>query len=102
MTTTDRPPATVTLTLAELEAIIQHAVRQAVREELAQQLRAHLPAIRYYLLHEGPDDPAGDAILLQEALADIAYIQQHPESLMAWEDVKAEIERAEAAGELPA
>jgi hypothetical protein len=95
---TDEHQQTVTISVAELEQIIQ----RTVREELRRVLHQNLPAIRHYLLHEGPDDPAGDEQLLQEALEILAYIEAHPETVQSWEEVKAELDRAEAAGELPA
>jgi hypothetical protein len=94
---TDEQQQTVTITVAELEEIVQ----RAVREELRRLLRQHLPAMRHYLLHEGPDDPEGDAQLLQEALETLEYIKAHPESVQSWEAFEAELARAEAAGELP-
>lgn len=68
----DDQPQTVTITVADLEGIIQRAVRTAVREELRR------------LLHEGPADPAGDAQLLQEALEALVYIDAPPETVQPW------------------
>jgi hypothetical protein len=88
----------VTISVAELEEIVQ----RAVREELRRLLRQHLPAMRHYLLHEGPDDPEGDAQLLQEALEALEHAHAHPETVQSWDEVREELARAEATGELPA
>lgn len=84
-----------------LRAMLMEIVRTAVREELALLFHKHLPDIRYYLLHEGPHDPEGDELLLQEALVALEHAKAHPETLMSLADFKAELARAEAAGELP-
>jgi tRNA A37 threonylcarbamoyladenosine dehydratase len=101
-TPTSEQQQTVTISVADLEAIIQRTVRETVREELRRLFYQNLPAIRHYLLHEGPDDPEGDEQLLQEALETLEYINAHPESVQSWEEFEAELDRAEAAGELPA
>jgi hypothetical protein len=91
---TDEQQQTVTISVAELEEIVQ----RAVREELRRLLRQHLPAMRHYLLHEGPDDPEGDAQLLQEALEILANTPS--DAWVSLEDFEAELDRAEAAGEV--
>jgi hypothetical protein len=50
---------------------------------------------------EGPDDPAGDGVLLEEALVAPEEYGDKPETWVKWEDFEAELDRAEAAGELP-
>jgi hypothetical protein len=85
---------TVTITVAELEEIVQ----RTVREELHRLLHEHLPAMRHELLHEGPDDPEGDAQLLQEALEILANTP--PDAWVSLEDFEAELDRAEASGEV--
>lgn len=88
---------TVTLSAAEFEQLI----RRIVREEVSRLLQAPKPSIVEDWSHEGPEDPQGDAELLQEALEVIRHREQDPESSMGWEEFKAELRRAEAAGELP-
>lgn len=93
------PAATLaTLTVTDLE----HLIRRVVREEISHAFSTIAPNPVHDWSHEGPDDPAGDAILLREALEAIAQIEQGLEVPMPWEEFKAELERAEAAGELPA
>jgi hypothetical protein len=50
---------------------------------------------------EGPDDPAGDEAALQDALVALEEYGDKPETWVKWEDFEAELDRAEAAGELP-
>ena len=99
-TSTSAPAAqtTITLSVADLEQMI----RRVVREEISHALRAVAPNPVDDLSHEGPDDPAGDAILLKEALEAIARLEQGLETTVPWGEFKADLERAEAAGELPA
>lgn len=84
-TTAPAPSLTLTLSLAELEQLL----RRIVREELDRMRDAAL------------DDPVEEAALVAEILAELEYEKTHPPTLIAWEDVKAELDRAEAAGELP-
>ncbi len=87
-----------TITVAELEAL----VRRVVREELVRLVQQPAPdSILDDWSHEDPDAPDGDQELLEEALAALAYAKAHPETLRRWEDVQADLDRAEAAGELP-
>jgi hypothetical protein len=87
----------ITISLTDLENL----VRRVVREELARLLRAPATSILDDWSHEGPDDPAGDEILLREALAMLKEYGDKPETWMKWEDFEAELARAEASGELP-
>ena len=50
---------------------------------------------------EGPNDPAGDERLLRDAIAVLQQYGDKPEDWMSWEAFEAELDRAEAAGELP-
>lgn len=88
---------TVTLSPDQLEQLI----RRIVREEVSQLLQPSKPSVLDDWSHEGPDDPEGDAGLLHEALAVIREREQHPETSLDWKEFKAELKRAEAAGELP-
>ncbi len=51
--------------------------------------------------HEGPDDPAADEALLEEALELAGKYRDAPEKLKSLADLLYELARAEAAGELP-
>lgn len=90
------PASAASLTVPELEALI----RRVVREELARLLRQQ-PSILDDWSQEGPDDPAGDQALLSEVLAQIEREKATPAARIPWEEAKAELDRAEAAGELP-
>jgi hypothetical protein len=81
----------------ELEAF----VRRVVREEIARLLNSPVSSILTDQSQQGPDDPAGDELLLREALATLQQYGDKPEAWMDWEDFEAELDRAEAAGELP-
>lgn len=98
-TSTGAPAAQTTITLSAAD--LEQMIRRVVREEIGHALRAVAPNPMDDLSHEGPDDPAGDAILLKEALEAIEHYKAHPEDLMSLEDFEAELEQAEAAGELP-
>ena len=88
---------TVYLSPNELEIL----VRRVVREELTHLLRTPARSILEDWRQEGPDDPVEDELLLSEALAVLQGYDDQPEAWMNWEDFEAELERAEAAGELP-
>jgi hypothetical protein len=93
-TQTKTKQTTIAMSPADLEALI----RRVVREELSRLS----PSILDDWSHEGPDDPEGDAALLQEALEVIQQREQHGDTSVSWEEFQAELRRAEAAGELPA
>ena len=88
---------TGTLNPSELEVL----VRRVVREELTRLLRAPVRSILEDWRQEGPNDPAEDELLLSEALAVLQRHKDQPDTWMNWEDFEAELDRAEAAGELP-
>jgi hypothetical protein len=89
---------TITLSPTDLETLI----RRVEREELSRLVQSEKPSILDDWSHESPDDPEGDAELLQEALAAIEAFGHQPETWSSWEDFQAELRRTEAAGELPA
>ena len=88
---------TINVTRDELEALL----RRIVREELARLLEARRTSVLDDWSHEGPDDPDGDTALLADVLALIEREQAEPAPRIDWEAAKAELARAEAAGELP-
>jgi hypothetical protein len=67
------------------------------------QLVTHIVKRVQPLVIEPPDedDDEDDEELAREAEEALEYARAHPESVHKWEDVKAELMRAEAAGELP-
>ena len=89
---------TVALSAVQFEQLI----RRIVREEVSRLLRPSQPSVLDDWSHEGPDDPEGDTELLQEALEVIGQREENPGSSGGWEEFKAELKRAEVAGELPA
>ena len=76
-------------------------VRRVVREELSRLLREPIRSVLEGAEHEGPDNPAEDEMLLKDALAVLEEYSDQPEAWMNWKDFEAELDRAEAAGELP-
>lgn len=88
-------------TLAVDSQELRALVRRMVREELASLLRHSRPEILDDRSHEGPDDPAEDQQLLRDALVTLQEHLEHPGRFMDWADFEAELDRAEAAGELP-
>jgi hypothetical protein len=95
------PKINTTLSLAEMEDMIRRVVKEAVHEEFALVLRRAPASVADDWTHEGPSDPAGDQLLLAEALTERERYRTDPETWMDWDAFKAEIEAAEAAGELP-
>lgn len=93
----DQDQIVITLSRDELEALL----RRVVREELTRLLKAQPLSPLDDWSHEGPDDPGGDAALLAEALAQIERERTGPTPHIDWETARAELARAEAAGELP-
>jgi hypothetical protein len=75
--------AAITISLTDLENLIRRVVREAVREELACVAPSPAPSILDDWSHEGPDDPAGDEELLNEALAMLEEYGDKPET---WTD----------------
>ncbi len=80
---------------------LEQLIRQALRDELAQLLRMPLRSILEDRRQEGPKDPAGDQLLLADALAVLQQYKDRPEAWKNWEEFEAELDKAEAAGELP-
>lgn len=88
---------TITISLAELETLLRRIVREEVTHLLQQQAPQSLTPDDTE--QEEPDDPQGDAMLLQEAIEVLETTP--PDAWLDWEEVKRELDRAEAAGELP-
>lgn len=80
---------------------VEGFIRRVVREELIQLLRTPVRSIVEDWKQEGSDDSNGDKLLLHEALMVLQKNKDKPEAWMNWEDFEAELDRAEAAGELP-
>ena len=87
---------TAAATHEELEAM----VRRVVREEFLDLLRSPEKILESWQREE-TDEARHDAILLREALEVLEADGDRPEAWMSWEEVEAELDRAEAAGELP-
>ena len=88
---------TLSLSPSELETL----VRRVVREELARLLQQPVRSLLDDWAQEGPEDPAQDKLILAEALDTIRKYGDKPEAWVSWEDFEAELDKAEAAGELP-
>lgn len=89
------------LTVADMETLIRRVVKEAVHEEFARLLASLPGSVVNNWVHEGEDDPAGDALLLAEALAERERYRTDPEAWIDWQTFKAELKAAETAGELP-
>lgn len=91
--------AAVTIRPTDLESLIRRVVKEAVQEEFTRLFRAPTRSLLEYLMHEGPEDPAGDEQLLTEALTMIQKYEVNREGWKTLEEFEAEL--AEAADELP-
>ena len=85
------PQFTTTLSLNEMESLIRRVVKEAVHQEFARVMRQLPSPIVDDWAHEGPDDPAGDRLLLAEALAESERYRAHPQEHLDWEAFKAEL-----------
>ena len=85
------PQVNTTLSLAELEDLIRRVVKEAVHEEFASVLRQTPAAVVEDWTREGPSDPAGDQLVLAEALAERDRYRTDPETWMAWGVFKKEV-----------
>ena len=85
------PQFTTTLSLNEMESLIRRVVKEAVHEEFARVIRQLPSAVVDDWTHEGLDDPAGDRLLLAEALAESERYRAHPQEHLDWEAFKAEL-----------
>jgi len=93
--------AAITISLTDLESLIRRVVREVVHEELSRLPRTPVSSILDDWSQEGPDDPAGDKQLLHEAMAVLKEYGDKPETWTKWEDLEAELDRAEVSSELP-
>jgi hypothetical protein len=76
------PKINTTLSLAEMEDMIRRVVKEAVHEEFAGVLRRAPASVADDWTHEGPSDPAGDQLLLAEALTERERYRTDPETWM--------------------
>ncbi|MBX7235223.1 MAG: hypothetical protein K1X65_12595 [Caldilineales bacterium] len=88
---------TITVGLDELELV----VRRALRKELAQFVTQRRTSILHDWDQEGPEDDVADEALAAEALAILERYRKDRTGWQKWEDFEAELDAAEAAGELP-
>lgn len=93
--------ATITISLTDLENVIQRVVKKVVRDELVRVLRTPNRAILEYWEHEGLDDSVGDEELLKDALAIIERYEKNTGRWKTLEEFEVELKRAGAAHELP-
>ena len=76
-------------------------VQETVPEDMARLLQTPPSEWIEHWLHEGPDDPDGDAKLLAEALEIRKQYRQSREGWKTLDEFEAELERAETKSELP-
>jgi len=88
--------ATLTVTVADLEDM----VRRMVRAELIRLLHLQKPSLLEDESHEGAENVVEDELLLDEALVVLEKYENDPDAWTDWAAFKAELTRAEAAGEL--
>ena len=91
-------PHIVGVNSADLETM----VRRVVRSELVRLLRSPLPTVLSEWIKAEERDAVEDSLLLDEALSVLQEYADKPESWLKWDEFEAELDRAEAAGELPA
>jgi hypothetical protein len=75
---------TVTISVPELEAIIQRVVKETMREEIDRVLFE-------FWTYEGEADPRGDEILLRDALEQIDKYGDDHSSFITLEELEAEL-----------
>ena len=88
------------MTLSTTPEELENMVRRVVREEFVDLLRSPEALLEAWRREEA-SEARHDAILLREALEVLEADGDRPEAWMSWEEVEAELDRAEAAGELP-
>jgi hypothetical protein len=76
---------TVTISVPELEAIIQRVVKETVREEIDR-------ALFEFWTQEGEADPREDEILLRDALEQIEKYGDDHSSFITLEELEAELD----------
>jgi len=91
----DIKETTVTVTVAELEAIIQRVVQEAVRQHADWIVREMIEFWR----NEGPPDLEDDEMLLKDALEQIEKYNDDYSSCITLEELEAEL--AAESNELP-
>jgi hypothetical protein len=91
-------PHGVEVNLADLETM----VRRVVRSELVRLLRSPKQNVLAEWAKADERDAVEDSLLLHEALSVLNQYADKPESWLNWDEFEAELDRAEAAGELPA
>ncbi len=85
------PQYNLAMSLTDLEALIRRAVKEAVHEEFARVLRQAPASIGEDWAHEGPNDLAGDQLVLAEALAERDRYRTNPGAAIAWGAFKKEL-----------
>lgn len=94
---TDATQTVIPISPTDLESLI----RRVVCEELVSLFHKLKYSILEDPAQEGPEDPTGDEMLLNEALAFLQRYGDQPDTWMSWEEFELELDRAEVAGELP-
>jgi hypothetical protein len=90
---------TVTISVPELEAIIQRIVQTAVREELSRWFDAQNNAWFEFWTQEGEDDPAEEEEIVKDA---VEILRQREVDKTGWKSLKEfEAELAAMSNELP-
>jgi len=78
----------ITLSPTDLESLI----RRVVHEEITRLLQTPVRSILEDWKHEGPDDPKGDKVLLNEALAALEQSVNKPDAWTSWKEFERELD----------
>ena len=78
----------ITLSPTDLESLI----RRVVHEEITRLLQTPVRSILEDWEHEGPDDPKGDEVLLNEALAALEQSVNKPDAWTSWKEFERELD----------
>ena len=85
------PQYNITLSVNELEALIRRAVKEAVHEEFVRAFHQSPASAVENRSHEDTSDPAGDQLVLAEALAERDRYRTDPGTWIAWGAFKKEM-----------
>ncbi len=88
------------MAIAEMTEDLESLVRRVIREEFLAFLRSPEATFETWQREEA-DEARHDSILLREALEILQADGDRPEAWISMEEAEAELDRAEAAGELP-
>jgi hypothetical protein len=98
--TAPETPETQTTPKPDLFTYIQSLVDQLHPDERLQLVSYIVSTVQPFIV-DPVDDDDDDEELLRDAMEALEYARAHPETVMTLQEFEAELDRAEAAGELP-